>query len=61
MPTEKNLSLLSELAVDLQNIAGRRFEVVSGGGTSSLMLIHSGEMPGQINQLRVGEGNTSWY
>lgn len=56
LPTEKNLSLLSELAVDLQNIAGRRFEVVSGGGTSSLMLIHSGEMPGQINQLRVGEG-----
>ncbi len=56
LPTEKNLSMLSELAVDLQNIAGRHFEVVSGGGTSSLMLIHSGEMPGQINQLRVGEG-----
>ena len=56
LPTEKNLSMLSELAIDLQNIAGRHFEVVSGGGTSSLTLIHSGEMPGQINQLRVGEG-----
>jgi len=56
LPTQQNLSLLSELACDLQNIAGRRFEIVSGGGTSSLMLIHSGEMPRAINQLRVGEG-----
>lgn len=27
LPTEKNLSMLSELAVDLQNIAGRHFEI----------------------------------
>lgn len=56
LPTEKNLSMLNEVARDLESIAGRQFEAVSGGGTSSLMLVARGEMPEGINQLRVGEG-----
>jgi predicted amino acid racemase len=31
-------------------------EVISGGGTSSLMVTEAGEMPAAVNQIRVGEG-----
>ena len=56
LPTDRNLTALCRVAEELQNIAGYDFDVVSGGGTSSLMLAASGEMPAGINQLRVGEG-----
>jgi predicted amino acid racemase len=56
LPTDQNLSALCRVAGELQNIAGYEFDVISGGGTSSLMLAASGEMPEGINQLRVGEG-----
>ena len=56
LPTEENLSALCRVARELQNVAGYEFDVVSGGGTSSLMLAASGQMPEGINQLRVGEG-----
>jgi predicted amino acid racemase len=56
LPTEKNLNTLCQVAQELQTIAGSPFEVVSGGGTSSLMLAASGKLPKGINQLRVGEG-----
>lgn len=56
LPTDKNLSLLCRVAAELEEIAGRKFDVISGGGTSSLMLVKHGKMPQGINQLRVGEG-----
>jgi predicted amino acid racemase len=56
LPTETNLSFLLEIAHSLEEVAGYRFDEVSGGGTSSLELVQLGEMPSGINQLRIGEG-----
>ena len=56
LPTKHNLNLLCEVAKELENIAGYPFSVVSGGGTSSLLLLERREMPEGVNQLRVGEG-----
>ena len=56
LPTEENLTLLCRVAEELETLAGEPLEIISGGGTSSLMLIASGQMPGRVNQIRVGEG-----
>jgi predicted amino acid racemase len=56
LPTIQNLSLLCEIAKELEAIAGAPMEVISGGGTSSLMVTEAGEMPAAVNQIRVGEG-----
>lgn len=56
LPTENNLTLLVNVAEALAEIAGEPFEVVSGGGTSSLKVAVEGNMPAAVNQVRVGEG-----
>jgi predicted amino acid racemase len=56
LPTAHNLSLLIEIAKEIESKIGIEFEIISGGGTSSLKLIESNEMPTGINQLRIGEG-----
>lgn len=56
LPTKQNLSLLCEVAAELEQVAGEPIEIVSGGGTSSLMIVEAGEMPSAVNQIRVGEG-----
>jgi predicted amino acid racemase len=56
LPTIHNLSLLIETAKEVESITGAELEFISGGGTSSLKLIESNEMPAGINQLRIGEG-----
>lgn len=56
LPTMQNLNLLMEVAGDIEKGLGVKLEVISGGGTSSLQLVESGQMPGGINQLRIGEG-----
>lgn len=56
LPTEENLTLLCRVAEELETLAGEPLEIISGGGTSSLMLIASGQMPARVNQIRVGEG-----
>ncbi|MDH7478744.1 MAG: hypothetical protein QHH02_01900 [Syntrophomonadaceae bacterium] len=45
-----------ELAEDIENLLGVKLEVISGGGTSSLLLVENGTVPPGINQIRVGEG-----
>ncbi|MBR4400699.1 MAG: alanine/ornithine racemase family PLP-dependent enzyme [Synergistes sp.] len=57
IPTNENLSMLAEDTVKIEEAIGRRLEVVSGGGTSSIPLMMSGEMPKKINNLRIGEAN----
>ena len=56
LPTENNIALLSAISIDLQNELGIRFDILSGGGTSSLKLVKEGAIPSDVNQLRVGEG-----
>lgn len=54
-PTSENLGRLSSLAGDINARIGRKLEIVSGGGTTSLPLLFQGKMPSGINNLRVGE------
>ena len=56
MPTRENLSCLADDAFEIERVIGRKLEVVSSGGSSSLPLLLSGEMPSGINQLRIGGG-----
>ena len=55
-PTNKNLGELCKVADDIEKKIGRKLEFVSGGATSSLPLLVSGEMPDGVNNLRIGEG-----
>ncbi len=55
-PTEENLGLLCDVALEIENAIGRPLELVSGGATSSLPLLLEGKMPSKINNLRIGEG-----
>lgn len=56
LPSRDNLGVLILLRDLLERHLGYQLEVISGGGTSSLLLLENGEMPDGINQLRIGEG-----
>ena len=53
-PTVKNTSQLADDAQEIERLVGRKLEVVSGGGSTSLYLAVRGIMPKGINHLRVG-------
>lgn len=57
IPTRENLSQLADDTEEIEAAIGRKLEVVSGGGTSSIPLMMSGAMPEKINNLRIGEAN----
>jgi len=65
--TQENTQLLVDVAERIENALGIRFRVISGGHTGNLWLVARGEIPGRVNQLRVGEGillgtdNSTWY
>ncbi len=54
-PTNENMNLLLQTALELEGILGYRLKVISGGNSSSLEVIGSGAIPNGINQLRIGE------
>lgn len=55
-PTPEKMEELLTIARDVESRIGRKLEVVSGGATSSYVLVHDGNMPEGINHLRIGEG-----
>lgn len=55
MPDHTNLSQLVKLAKEAEDKFGIKLQYVSGGNSSSLYLIDKGDMPAEINQLRLGE------
>ena len=55
LPTEYNIGLLLASAAKLSAELPSPVEIVSGGGTSSLLLVEESRMPRGINQLRIGE------
>lgn len=55
MPSVDNLSQLVAHAYKVESVTGRALDWVSGGNSSSLPLLLSGEMPQGINNLRIGE------
>lgn len=56
LPSVDNLSLLAELRYVLERHLGYQLEIISGGGTSTLLLVEKDMVPVGINQLRIGEG-----
>lgn len=56
LPTVEKMRELAALAEKVEAAIGRPLEIVSGGATSSYLLVHRHEMPEKINHLRIGEG-----
>lgn len=54
-PTVTNLSALVATARRVEQLIGRSLEIVSGGNTTTLPLLHQQTIPTGINHLRVGE------
>jgi len=54
-PTVKNMNRLIKIAELIEDIIGRKLEIISGGATSSVTLVKDGIMPKRINHLRIGE------
>lgn len=54
LPSFENMQYLVDSAEMIEAAIGRKLEVISGGGTSSLMRLIDGDMPERINELRVG-------
>jgi predicted amino acid racemase len=56
MPTIENQRAFAGLVEMLEAELGAPFRIVSGGHTNNLQYVMSGEIPGRVTQLRVGEG-----
>jgi len=56
LPSVDNLNLLVELKDLVEKYTGNRLNILSGGGTSTLLLVENNMIPEGINQLRIGEG-----
>ncbi len=56
LPSKKNMGMLAQIARNIHDTFDMPHCVVSVGGTNCLPLIQKGQMPGEINQIRIGEG-----
>ena len=54
-PTVEKMEELIEAAEMVEEKIGRQLEWISGGATSSFVLVNDGTMPKRINHLRIGE------
>lgn len=54
--TPENMEQLVSASGKLEEVIGKKLEIVSGGATSSLPLVVNDQMPSGINHLRIGEG-----
>ncbi|HHT20825.1 MAG TPA: alanine/ornithine racemase family PLP-dependent enzyme [Tissierellia bacterium] len=55
LPTEENLTELVACHKKLEDRLGYAVPIISGGNTSSLYLLDQGDIPPEINMLRIGE------
>ncbi|MGM0366363.1 MAG: alanine racemase [Actinomycetota bacterium] len=54
-PSCGSLSALQQLRVQAEETIGKKLPVLSGGNSSLYPLIMQGKVPGEINQVRIGE------
>jgi predicted amino acid racemase len=54
-PTTQKMEELVAAAERIESAIGRKLDIISGGGSTSLPLVLRGEMPGRVNHLRIGE------
>lgn len=55
MPSKENMKELSDLAITLEEKFNIKFKVVTGGNSTSFEMLKNGELPNNINNLRIGE------
>lgn len=55
IPTEENMKELVDVAEELEKKFNIKFEIISGGNSSSYKMLKNGELPERINNLRLGE------
>lgn len=55
VPSVKNMRLLISCRDHCRTVTGLDLDVISGGNSSSLPLLASGNMPNEINHFRIGE------
>lgn len=55
LPTEENLGVFMEIVEAIEAKIHRKLELISGGNSSSIVLMRSGKMPKRVNNLRLGE------
>ncbi|MGE5486107.1 MAG: alanine/ornithine racemase family PLP-dependent enzyme [Ignavibacteriales bacterium] len=55
LPTRENVQVLADLARDAGREIGQEVGV-SGGNTATTLLLETGEMPGGVTGMRIGEG-----
>jgi len=55
IPNEDNLGQLVETASKIEEILGKKLEIISGGNSSSVYLLMNNKMPKGINHIRLGE------
>lgn len=53
--TPEKMNSLIYCAEMIEKAIGRKLEIISGGGTTSMPMIFDGTMPSRINNLRIGE------
>jgi predicted amino acid racemase len=54
-PTREKMEELVAATENIEAAIGRKLDIISGGGSTSLPLVLSGEMPARVNHLRIGE------
>ncbi len=54
--TPEKMNELIEIAEQIEEKIGRKLAFISGGGTTSTMMVFDKSMPKRINHLRIGEG-----
>ncbi len=54
-PSKENMALLVEAFHAVEAAVGRRLDILSGGSTTCLPMLMAGELPPEINHLRIGE------
>ncbi|WP_312648683.1 alanine/ornithine racemase family PLP-dependent enzyme [Aminipila sp.] len=54
--TPEKMHELIDIAEKIEAAIGRQLEIISGGGTTSAIMVFDDTMPKRINHLRIGEG-----
>lgn len=55
IPSTENLGTLVKIAEEIEVKYSIELEVISGGNSSSIHLLQKNQMPGKVNQIRLGE------
>ncbi len=55
IPTKENLTILVGIKNRIEQMSGKKLDIVSGGNSSSFLMLKEGLVPKDINNLRFGE------